>query len=177
MGSTPGLVKLKTMKLVYVASPLSTQHYRRKSKDWLTRKTGNVSELSNISARGLLFQGASTIINIQLSVLIWYNYLNECNLFSPWYSWNVAYLALSNNASPTQRRRFNPVVKKYELMVKLKSTSVWYMHARRPDLNKCSALSVISVYPKYKSAYAQKHYFFPRNIPEISFNNGIAISF
>jgi hypothetical protein len=33
------------------------------------------------------------------------------------------------------------------------------------------------VYPKYKSAYAQKHYFVPRNIPEISFNNGIAILF
>ena len=62
-------------------------------------------------------------------------------------------------------------------MVKLKSTSVWYTHARRRNLNKCSALSAISVYPKYKSAYAQKHYFVPRNIPEISFNNGIAILF
>ena len=42
---------------------------RGKSKDWLARNQKNVSEWSDISTRGLLFQGASTI-KIQLSVLV-----------------------------------------------------------------------------------------------------------
>jgi predicted LPLAT superfamily acyltransferase len=42
---------------------------RRKSKDWLTRNQNNVSEWSDISTHGLLFQWASTI-KIQLSVLV-----------------------------------------------------------------------------------------------------------
>jgi hypothetical protein len=50
---------------------LSDKHaaLRRKSKDWLARNLNNVSELSNMSTRGLLFQWASTI-KIQLSVLV-----------------------------------------------------------------------------------------------------------
>jgi hypothetical protein len=42
---------------------------RRKSKDWLARNRNNVSEWSDMSTRGLLFQWASTI-KIQLSVLV-----------------------------------------------------------------------------------------------------------
>ena len=42
---------------------------QRKSKDWLARNQNNVSEWSDISTRGLLFQWASTI-QIQLSVLV-----------------------------------------------------------------------------------------------------------
>ena len=42
---------------------------RRMSKDWLARNQNNVSEWSDMSSRGLLFQSASTI-KIQLSVLI-----------------------------------------------------------------------------------------------------------
>ena len=42
---------------------------RRKSKDWSARNQNNVSEWSNMSARELLYQWASTI-KIQLSVLI-----------------------------------------------------------------------------------------------------------
>ena len=42
---------------------------RKKSKDWLARNQNNVSEWSDISTRGLLFQWASTI-KIQLSVLV-----------------------------------------------------------------------------------------------------------
>ena len=34
VGSSPNRVKLKAIKLVFVASPLSTQHLSRKSKDW-----------------------------------------------------------------------------------------------------------------------------------------------
>jgi hypothetical protein len=41
---------------------------RRKSKDWLARNQNNVSEWSDMSIRGLLFQLASTI-KIHLSVL------------------------------------------------------------------------------------------------------------
>ena len=42
---------------------------RRKSNDWLARNQNNVSEWSDISTRGLLFQWASTM-KIQLSVLV-----------------------------------------------------------------------------------------------------------
>ena len=41
----------------------------RKSKDWLAQNQDNVSEWSNMSNRGLLFQWASTI-KIQPSVLV-----------------------------------------------------------------------------------------------------------
>ena len=42
---------------------------RRKSKDWLTRNQNNVSEWSDLSIHGLLFQWASTM-KVQLSVLV-----------------------------------------------------------------------------------------------------------
>jgi len=41
-------VKPKTIKFVFVASPLN----RSKSKDWLARNKNNVSELSDMSIRG-----------------------------------------------------------------------------------------------------------------------------
>jgi hypothetical protein len=46
-----------------------TEALRRKSKDWLARNQNNVSEWSDMSTRGLLFQWASTI-KIQLNVLV-----------------------------------------------------------------------------------------------------------
>ena len=42
---------------------------RRKNKDWLARNQDNVSEWSDMSIRGLLFQWASTI-KIQISALV-----------------------------------------------------------------------------------------------------------
>ena len=42
---------------------------RRKSKDWLTRNQNNLSDWSDMSAQGLLFQWASTI-KIQFSMLV-----------------------------------------------------------------------------------------------------------
>jgi hypothetical protein len=42
---------------------------RRKSKDWLARNQNNLSEWSDMSTRGLLFQWTSTI-QIQLSMLV-----------------------------------------------------------------------------------------------------------
>ena len=50
----------------------STKHatsIRRKSKDWLVRNQNIVSEWSDMSTRGLLFQWASTIKN-RLSVMV-----------------------------------------------------------------------------------------------------------
>ena len=44
---------------------------RKKNKDWLSWNQNNVSEWSDMSTSGLLFQYASTI-NIQLSVLVSY---------------------------------------------------------------------------------------------------------
>jgi uncharacterized HAD superfamily protein len=60
-------VKPKTNKLVFVTSQYAA--LRRKSKDWLARNQDNVSEWSDISTHGLLFQWASTM-KIQLNVLI-----------------------------------------------------------------------------------------------------------
>ena len=42
---------------------------RSKNKDWLARNQNNVSEWSELSIHGLLFQWASTI-KIQLTVLV-----------------------------------------------------------------------------------------------------------
>jgi len=49
----------------------STKHtaLRSKSRDWLGRNQNNVSEWNNMSARGMLFQWASTI-KIQLNMLV-----------------------------------------------------------------------------------------------------------
>jgi hypothetical protein len=76
---------------------------RRKSKDWLPRNQNNVSKWSDMSTRWLLFQWAS-IIKIQLSVLVQYKadviiISLKIYLFLPWYSWQIAVLALNNNYS------------------------------------------------------------------------------
>jgi hypothetical protein len=82
---------------------------RRKSKDWLDWNQNYVSEWSDMSTRGLLFQWASTI-KIQLSMLV-QNKANpviiiislKINLFSPYYSWTIDELALNNNHSLTPK--------------------------------------------------------------------------
>jgi hypothetical protein len=76
---------------------------RKKSKDWLARNQINVSEWSDMSNRGLLFQWASTI-KIQLRVLVYYKadliiISLKINLLSLWYSWKIAELELQNNHS------------------------------------------------------------------------------
>jgi hypothetical protein len=50
-----------------------------------------VSEWSDMSTRGLFVQTKGICLRR--------HYLIECNLFSPWFSWNIAQLALSNNHS------------------------------------------------------------------------------
>ena len=78
---------------------------RRKSKDWLARNQNNVSEWSDMSTRGPLYQWASTI-KIQLSMLVENKeeliiISLQINLFSPWYRWKIAELVLSTNNSLT----------------------------------------------------------------------------
>ena len=81
---------------------------RRKSKDWLAQNQKNVFEWSNMSPCSLLFQWASTIKS-QLSMLV-YNKADLViisliiNLFSSWYSWKIAELALNNNHSLTHSK-------------------------------------------------------------------------
>jgi hypothetical protein len=75
---------------------------RRKSKDWLARNQNNVSEWSDMSTRGLLFQWSSTI-KIQLSVLVKYKadliiISLKINLYSPWYSWKIVELAFKQQS-------------------------------------------------------------------------------
>jgi len=52
-GSSPDRVKSKTIKFVFVASPLNMQHLRSKSKHGLAH---NESEWGDMSICGLLFQ-------------------------------------------------------------------------------------------------------------------------
>jgi hypothetical protein len=52
VGSSPDRVKPKTIKLVFVASPLST--LRRKSKDGLAQNQNNVSEWGDMSIRSVV---------------------------------------------------------------------------------------------------------------------------
>ena len=78
---------------------------KSKNKDWLARNQDNVSEWSDMSTRGLLFQWASTI-KIQLSLLAWlqsgpHHHLIKRNLF-----------LLNNNHSFTHRWRKPEYLKK-----------------------------------------------------------------
>ena len=69
----------------------------------ITRNQDNVSEWSDMSTRGQLFQWATTI-EIQLTVLVYYRadiiiISSDRNLFSSWNSWKNINLALNNNHS------------------------------------------------------------------------------
>jgi hypothetical protein len=103
MGSSPGRVKPKTIKLAFIAFFAKHAALRRKSKDWMARYQNNVYECSDMSTHWLLFQWPSTI-KIQLCVLVKYKVdfiiiSLKLNLFSPWYSWKIAELSLNNNHS------------------------------------------------------------------------------
>ena len=83
MGSSPFCVKLKTMKYILTASPLSIQ--LEEEQGLLSWNEENVSEQSDMSTRRLLFQSASTR-NIKLKpvglVQNRHQHLIKCNLFS-----------------------------------------------------------------------------------------------
>jgi hypothetical protein len=68
-GSEPRSGQTKDYKIGICCSSTKHATLRRKSKDWLARNQNNMSEWSDISIRGLLFQWASTI-QIQLSVFV-----------------------------------------------------------------------------------------------------------
>ena len=78
---------------------------RRKSRYCLDGNQVNVSGLGDLSIRRLVFHCASTT-KIQLRVLVLYKadliiISLKINLFSPWYTWKIAELPLSNNHSLT----------------------------------------------------------------------------
>jgi hypothetical protein len=52
----PGLVKPETIKFGICCFSAKYTALRSKSKDWLARNQDNVSEWSDMSVRGLLFQ-------------------------------------------------------------------------------------------------------------------------
>ena len=68
-GFEPRSGQLKDYKICSCCFSAKLAALRRKSKDWLARNQNNVSEWSDMSARGLLFQWTSNI-KIQLSVLV-----------------------------------------------------------------------------------------------------------
>jgi hypothetical protein len=92
-GFEPWLGQTKDYKIGICCFSAKHAALRRKSKDWLNRNQDNVSEW------GDMFQWASTI-KIQLSMLVVIISI-KINLFSPWYSWKIAELALNNNHSLT----------------------------------------------------------------------------
>jgi len=58
----------------------------------------------NMPTCGLLFQWNSTknpTKRVGLILSRHQHYFIDCNLFSPWYSWRIAHLALNNNQSPS----------------------------------------------------------------------------
>ena len=63
-------VKPKTIKLVFVASPLSTQHSGERTKTGWLGIRNNVSEWGDMSIHGLLFQFASTKNPTTVSMLV-----------------------------------------------------------------------------------------------------------
>ena len=85
----------QTIKLVFDASLLSTQHYGQRTKtSWLWGITIMCPSGAISLPVKLLFQWVS-IIKIKIRVSI-------CNLFPPWYTatgtWKIAHLALSNHS-------------------------------------------------------------------------------
>jgi hypothetical protein len=65
---------------------------RRKSKHWLARNQDNVSEWSDMSTRGLLFQWASTI-KIKLIIISL-----KINFFSPWYKLKKCWIGVKQQS-------------------------------------------------------------------------------
>ena len=106
---------------------------RSKGKYWLDRNRDNVAEWNEMSTSRLLLQWASyhykhliKPVGLVQSRHHHHNFI-ECNLFSPWYSWKIAHLALNNNHSLTIWRNDT----KYEIqyisyMLMGQIVFVWY---------------------------------------------------
>ena len=84
---------------------------RKRNKDWLARNQDKASKWGDMAIRGLLYQWASTIKKnptkrvgpAQRGLII---ISLKINLFSPWYSWTIAELALNSNHSLTLFREY-----------------------------------------------------------------------
>ena len=104
MRLSPGWVKPKTQIGIWCFSTNKHAAFWSDIKKWLAWNEDDVSETSEISTHGLMFQWTSTI-KIQISLLIYYKtdiiISSKCNMFSPWYGWKIAHLALNNNHSLT----------------------------------------------------------------------------
>ena len=104
-GLEPWLGQTKDYKIGSCCFSAKHTALRRKSKDWLARNQNNVSEWSDMTIHRLLFQWASTLKNpaqhVGLNKADLIIISLKINLFSPWYSWKIAELALTNNHSLT----------------------------------------------------------------------------
>ena len=76
---------------------------KNESKDGSARNQNNVSRVQrhvypwSVASVNLYYENSSQPVNL---VQIRYHYhLIDCNLFLPWYSWNISHLALNNNQS------------------------------------------------------------------------------
>ena len=99
MGSCPGPGQTKDYKIGICC--FSAKHTVLRSKRLVGLDQVNVSEWSDMSTMVVLFQWASTV-EIQLSELVLYKaniIIINSFLFSPWYSWKIAHVALNNNHS------------------------------------------------------------------------------
>ena len=78
---------------------------RSKSKDCLAR---NQNYVSVCLSADFWFSGLALLKN-QLCLLVQsgHNHVIEFNIFSPWYSWKIVYLALSNNQSLNSWRKWS----------------------------------------------------------------------
>lgn len=128
-GLIPALVKPTPIKLIYVSSLLSTQHYygARTTNSWLgIRITWQIGETSLTC--GQLFQWASTNINQTHIKTI----SPDDTLFTPWWTmiklknW-IAHLMLDNTPhSPTLRKhRQDCVVLSNCMMMGYKGSKKW----------------------------------------------------
>ena len=88
-----GLTRPTEIGICYFSARHAT--LRKKSKDWFAWNQNNVSEWSDMSTHGLLFQRASTI-KIQLGMLVKYN--ADINISFKCNFWK-AHLAFNNNHS------------------------------------------------------------------------------
>jgi hypothetical protein len=101
-GSSPGQVKPKIMKLVFVASQLSTQREQERAKTgWLGIRIMHPRRVTYLRM-DTCFQWATTINQTKHVGLVqnrYHYHLIICKLFLPLYSWRIAPLALNNNRS------------------------------------------------------------------------------
>ena len=102
MGLSSSRIKQKTIKLVFCYFSAKHTVLSYKSKCWLAQNQDNVSEWGDSSICGLLFQWASTTKS-QPIILVKYKadlivVSLIINLFSSWYSWKIAELALKQQS-------------------------------------------------------------------------------